>query len=175
MKEVWKDIIGYEGIYQVSNIGNVKSLTRFTKATKIKSRLIKGHVVSQSFDGRGYLFVKLYREGIQKSIKVHVLVAVAFLGHIQNGKIDIVVDHISNIKTDNCAWDLQLISQRENSSKDRKNCTSSYVGVSWYRALSKWRAQILINRKFKHLGYFKKEIDASEAYKKALKEHININ
>ena len=91
-----------------------------------------------------------------------------FLNHKPNKEF--VVDHINNIKLDNRLENLQLITQRENSSKDRKG-TSVYRGVSWAKQNKKWIAQITINKKKINLGYFTIELNASKAYNLAL---INI-
>jgi hypothetical protein len=93
----------------------------------------------------------------------------AFLNHKPDGTNKIVVDHINNIKTDNRLVNLQLISQRENTSKDKKNGTSQYTGVCWKKSKNKFEAQININNKYKYLGLFTDEYEAHLAYEKALK------
>jgi hypothetical protein len=157
MNEIWKDIPDYEGIYRVSNLGNVKSLKYG------KERILVGGI-----DSHGYNIVSLLKNGYQKTKKVHQLVVMTFLGHNPNGH-KIVVDHIDNNKLNNRLDNLQLITNRENSSKDRKS-TSEYTGVSWYKRDNKWRAQIKIHGKRKHLGYFGNKHDAHLAYQKALKQ-----
>jgi hypothetical protein len=81
-----------------------------------------------------------------------------------------VVDHIDFNPLNNHVSNLQIISQRENRSKDtwRKNPASQYTGVSWHKASQKWRAQIGINGKKKGLGLFSSELEAHEAYQLAL-------
>lgn len=66
MQEIWKDIVGYEGLYQISNLGNVKSL----KKDKIRKPCINPN---------GYKMVNLYKNGISKNILVNRLVAKAFI------------------------------------------------------------------------------------------------
>ena len=63
---------------------------------------------------------------------------------------------------------LQYITQRLNSSKDKKNTSSIYTGVSWSKEKKKWKSCIRINGKSKHLGYFTDELEASNAYQKAI-------
>ena len=162
MKEVFKDIPNYEGLYQISNLGRLKSL-KFNK-----ERILKPTV-----GGNGYLFVNLCCEGKLKPITVHQLVAIAFLNHTPCG-YKIVVDHINCDEQDNRLENLQLISQRENSSKDRKGGASKYTGVSWHKTYNKWISAIRINGKKKHLGYFKCELEASEAYQSKLKEILSL-
>ena len=153
MKEVFKDIKGYEGYYQVSNLGTVKRKT--------------GKILKPFKNTNGYLCVKFCINGIKKHFKVHQLVAMAFLNHVPNGH-KIVVDHINNIKTDNSVDNLQLITARENTSKDKKNGTSKYIGVGWDKTAKKWKCQIYKNGISKHLGYFINDYDAHLVYQKEL-------
>tara|TARA_R110001606_G_scaffold117801_2_gene247758 strand:- start:6393 stop:6878 length:486 start_codon:yes stop_codon:yes gene_type:complete len=157
--EIYRDIPNYED-YQVSNLGNVKSL---------KGK--KERVLKSSTLGAGYLKVALCKNGKSKTFTVHKLVAMAFLNHTFNGFKGLIIDHKNAIKSDNRLENLQLISQRLNASKDRKG-TSKYTGVSWYKACDKWQSHIIINGKIKHLGYFTNEIEASNEYQKALKNHL---
>jgi hypothetical protein len=160
--EIWKDVPDYEGLYQVSNLGRVKSF--FYN----KESILKGVI-----DGNGYLKVNLCKNSKAKNCNIHKLVASAFLiNKTKNTKL--VVDHIDNNRFNNKLENLQLITQRENLSKDVKNKTSKYTGVCFYcynkNMQKKWKATIKINGKVKHLGYFIDEYKASLAYKKALRE-----
>tara|TARA_R110000803_G_scaffold49518_1_gene102987 strand:- start:163 stop:720 length:558 start_codon:yes stop_codon:yes gene_type:complete len=156
--EEFKDIPGHEGVYQVSNLGRVKSL-RFNKEKLLKHRLNKA----------GYHRVNLHKSGEQKTIFIHQLVASAFLGHtINNSKL--VVDHINNDKSNNNIMNLQLISNRENSTKDKVGGTSKYIGVSWRKDCSKWNAEISIKGKTIKLGLFTCELAAAKAYQDKLEE-----
>ena len=153
--EKWKDIPNYEGLYKISSLGRVKSLH------KNKEHIMKPNI------SRGYRYVKL-SNGLKKrrNIKVSVLVAMAFLNHKPDGTNKIVVDHIDEIKTNDCVENLQLITNRANVSKSAKG-SSKYTGV--FRGnKNNWRAAIRINGKNKYLGTFKTEIEASNAYQKAL-------
>ena len=157
--EVWKEIPGFKN-YQVSNLGNVKSLNyRKTKKNKVLSKYL---------NSRGRYSVNLYKEGkMYGSLNISVLVAKAFLNHKPNGG-KIVVDHINNIKTNDHLYNLQVITQRENSTKDRKG-SSKYVGVHWSNSNNKWQSTIYINGKYKYLGTYKSEKKASQAYQNELK------
>lgn len=168
--EIFKDIPNYKGQYQISNFGRIKSLQRNFIRKNGKRFTVKEKILKQTFDGKGYLTIKLYKRKKLKNIKVHVLLAIVFKNHQQTGTTKIVVDHIDNIKTNNFDWNLQLITHRENCTKDIKDKTSIYPGVSWSKNAEKWRASISINGKIKHLGLFKIEEKASEAYQKALKQ-----
>lgn len=159
MKEIWKDIPRYEGFYQVSSIGRVKSLAR-------KWRIYE-HILKPCINKR-YLTVALSINNKIKSFEVHQLIAMAFLGHEPNG-YNIVVDHINNNPLDNRVENIQLISSRENTSKDRKNKTSKYTGVSLEAGRKMFKARIRIDKsKTFYLGIFKTEKEASLFYKKAL-------
>tara|TARA_R110002073_G_scaffold275180_1_gene438716 strand:- start:1843 stop:2346 length:504 start_codon:yes stop_codon:yes gene_type:complete len=153
--EIWKDVKGYEKHYKVSNLGRVKSI-----------KFNKEKVLSKTKLSNGYLKVLLCKNGKSKTKTVHSLVAESFLNHKSN--IYIVVDHINNIKTDNKLSNLQIISQRENSSKDRKNKYSNYTGVTFHKNDNKWQSSIVIDGQQIYLGYFKSESRASIAYNFAL-------
>jgi hypothetical protein len=156
-QEIWKDIPGYEGLYQVSDLGRVKSFWH-------KNPIIMRQSLSGP-KGKRYLSLHLTnRDGISKPYKVHVLVADTFLGKSPG----LVTDHDNNIKTDNRLCNLKRITNRLNSSKDKKNKTSNYTGVAYYPQYRKYKATIKINGKTRHIGMFKNEIDASEAYQRVL-------
>lgn len=97
MTEIWKDIIGYEGLYQISNQGNVKSSH-------------SGAIVKQQVMG-GYKYVSLHKEKKLRTHRVHRLVAQAF---IPNPESKPQINHINGIKTDNRADNLEWCTQSEN-------------------------------------------------------------
>jgi hypothetical protein len=111
--EIWKDIEGYEGIYQVSNVGRVKSLERTTKSSRNGTeyfRTIKPKILKQSFNRCGYLKVPLGRGLIRKQMYIHRLVAIAF---IDNPTKKPTVDHLNTIKTDNRVCNLRWATYSE--------------------------------------------------------------
>jgi hypothetical protein len=167
-KELWKPIKGYEGCYEVSSIGRVKSLSRRQKHPSGSFFLKRERILSPS-KTKGYQMVSLKINGLRKSFLVHQLVAVAFLGHSPDGH-KTVVDHINNDKLDNRLCNLQLISQRENASKDSKRKYSSFLGVTWNHTANKWMSQITVSGKNKYLGVFEDEIEAANAYNLALEK-----
>ncbi len=167
MEEIFKDVPGYEGIYQVSDLGNIKSLSR--EIINGKSTYIsKNKILKSGFDKDGYCLVVLYKDKKRKTKRIHQLVAMAFLGHKPNG-VENIVDHIDNKKNNNNLNNLQIISNRLNNSKDKKNSTSKYIGVSWDKKSNKWQSCISIKTKTIFLGYFINELEASEAYQNKLK------
>lgn len=166
MEEIFKDIPGYDGLYQVSNLGNVKSLPREVRCGRW-TRITKERILKNCKDIHGYFLVNLSQDGILKTRKIHQLVAIAFLNHTPCGH-KIVVDHINDNKKDNRLENLQIITQRENAFKTQGNYSSQYKGVCWDKSRNKWMSQIKINGKKKHLGYFEKECEASVAYQNKL-------
>lgn len=116
-KEIWKDIKSYEGLYQVSNFGRVRSLDHWgefiNRWDRISKRFVKGRILKQQIDHFGYLYVILYKNGISKTIKVHRLVAEAFLEvpeHFKHliGSRHLQVNHKDetplNNRVDNLEW-----------------------------------------------------------------------
>jgi len=169
VNEVWEFIPGYEGFYQVSNFGNVRSVDRFVNSINGSSRLLKGRLLVKYKNQKGYLSVCLKVNNKQRTKLVHQLVAKTFLNHKANGNKK-VVDHINHDKSDNRVENLRVVSQRENLSNRKNKYTSEYTGVSWCKSCNKWVSSIGINGKKKTLGRFENEIDAHLKYQEKLKE-----
>jgi hypothetical protein len=172
--EIWKSIPGYDGLYEVSNIGSVKSLPR--KMTKGRVNFISKEKILKYAKTDGYFNVSLFKDGKRKTIRVHVLVAMAFLGHVPNGH-KIEVDHKNDIKTDNRLENLQILSGDEHRRKPKKSVkkSSKYTGVCWDKYANKWVAYIYIDRKYKNLGLFTDEYEAHLAYQRALNNLLKNN
>ena len=100
--EKYIDIIGFEGLYQISNFGNVKSI-----------KLNKSKILKIGVNNRGYSQVSLSKNGISKTKAIHKLVAVAFLEHIPCGH-KLVVNHKDFNKLNNNVNNLRYISHKEN-------------------------------------------------------------
>ena len=103
MEEIWKDIPGYEGLYKVSNLGNVKSLN-WRNTGEEKNLWLKPH-------NKGYLQVELANGGTKKCFVVHRLVAIAF---IPNPDCLPQVNHKDEDKTNNCVENLEWCSRSYN-------------------------------------------------------------
>ena len=110
MEEIWKDIKGYEGCYQVSSSGRIKSIERIVRGPsgnkKIKSRILK------EFKNQfGYYMVSLFKNGKHKNFQVHRLVAHSFILNPLNLP---QVNHIDGNKENNCVDNLEWITNRDN-------------------------------------------------------------
>lgn len=168
MIEIWKDIPNYEGIYQVSNLGDVKSLSRLMNKGKVVF-VSKEKIMNKYISKDGYYSVTLSKEKNSRTIKNHQLVAMAFLGHKLCGH-ELVIDHINNNKLDNRVENLQIVTARYNTLKTKENYSSNYKGVIWDKERDKWISRIKINGKSKYLGRFDSEYEAHLEYQKALDE-----
>lgn len=118
--EIWKDIQGYENFYQVSNLGRIKSLKRFTKTKRVSEKILR-----QSLRKTGYLQVKLCNKGSTYHPVVNRLVAEAFL---EKPNYKYVTNHINNIRDDNQLKNLELMSQSENIRYSYKQNRSNQSG-----------------------------------------------
>lgn len=105
--EIWKDIKGYENIYQVSNLGNVRSLDRIDK---YKNRPLKGKLI-KPYNNNGYSIAKLWQNNKYKMLSIHRLVAIAFIDNIYKKPC---VNHINGIKNDNRIDNLEWCTHKEN-------------------------------------------------------------
>ena len=112
MKEEWKDIPGYEGIYLVSNLGRIKSLSRKVKSKGTGFYFSKERLLRQQIQRNGYATVTLYNtSGKPKMFLVHRLVGVAFVPNLTEGDI---IDHKDCNKLNNSCENLQWTTQKGN-------------------------------------------------------------
>lgn len=109
LNEVWKDVLGYEGLYEVSNLGKVKSI----KNNKI---------LADRKDNHGYFQVQLYKKGVGKSHKVHRLVLNSFS---ENKLKNLQVNHIDENKTNNNISNLEWVTPKENSNHGTRTARSA--------------------------------------------------
>jgi hypothetical protein len=169
-EEIWKDIPDYEGMYQVSDLGRVKSLKRITIVSDVINRPLKERILKLMFNSSDYLYVTLTKVGfLKKNYPIHQLVAFVFKNHKPCGH-KLVINHINFIKTDNRVVNLEIVINRENCNKKHLKSTSKYTGVSWNKKNNKWASQIMIEGRNKHIGYFRNELEASNAYQNELKK-----
>lgn len=115
MKEIWKDINNYEGLYQVSNLGNIKSLDKIikqkNKVNQYQKHLYKGKVLKKQIQKNGYEVVNLYKEQQMSKKLVHRLVANAFISNESNMKY---INHKDNNRKNNNVNNLEWCTQKEN-------------------------------------------------------------
>lgn len=153
IEEIWKPIIDYEGLYEVSDLGNIRNIKNG------RNRSLK--IVRKNRSG--YYYVVLSKSNKAKTFYVHRLVALSFLENTINEGF--VVDHINNIKTDNRLVNLQVITRRLNNNKDR-------IGILCVTGVhpknGKYVSQITINKVQICIGYFKTVKIAKQHYELAL-------
>ena len=107
MDEIWRDIEGYEGLYQISNKGRVKSLHKGSE-----------RILRPVIDRYGYMFVFLYNDNARKYFKIHRLVAQAFISNPENKP---QVNHKDENKKNNCIENLEWATAKENSNYGTRN------------------------------------------------------
>lgn len=111
MEEIWRNIKGYEGFYQVSNLGRIKSIERHVITKHGKKLPIKEKIIKQRTTNCGYKRVELNKNGKGKSYNVHRLVAQTFLkDFVEN----LQVNHKNGIKSDNNVFNLEMVTAKEN-------------------------------------------------------------
>ena len=109
MKEVWKDIPGYEGYYQASNLGRIKSLERKIEYSNQQDRIMKEKIMKLNPTTRGYIRICLRKEGIAKNHFVHRLITSTFIG-----ESNLHVNHIDGVKTHNNINNLEYVTLQDN-------------------------------------------------------------
>lgn len=157
MKERWKAIKDYEENYLVSSFGNV---------INVKT----GKLLKPAVHHKGYLLVQLCKEGIKKNMRIHRLVAIAFLSNPENLP---EVDHKDTDRKNNKLENLRWVTGSENT-RNREVCkkaTSQYNGVRLHEKSGKWQVSVWFNRTTKHLGTFTDEILAAKAFNDFCKEN----
>ena len=112
MDEIWKDIEGYEGLYQISNKGRVKSL-----------KWGKERILRPGINGSGYYFIGLYNDGVSKQFQLHRLVAQAFIPNPENKP---QVNHLDENKKNNCIENLEWATAKENLNYGTRNERAGY-------------------------------------------------
>ena len=154
--EKWKDIPNYVGYYQVSDNGNVRSLDRYVKGINNSKRLLKGKYKPLQNHPDGYLQIRLSKNGLSNTFKNYQLVAYAFLNF--KPLKGLVVDHKDNNCKNNKLSNLQIITHRKNTQKDKKN-----LGVSYHKHSRKWRVYNYVNKKQVSLGYYETKDEATNS------------
>lgn len=169
--EIWKDVLDFEGHYQVSNLGNVRSIR--TSQGTYRERLKKTYL-----DRNGYENVDLWKHNKSYKKLVHRLVAQAFIANPENKE---TVNHLDGVKNNNLLTNLEWATQSENlihasnnNLIDKEACRQRMIGTKWKNANSKfhnvsydksrnkWKASIKLNKKTVGQKRFDTEIEAAE-------------
>ena len=121
MKEIWKDIEGYAGLYQVSNYGNIKSLSRVVKNAYGIHRT-EEKILKPQMKKKGYFQIQLSKDGKQKHYQVHRLVALAFVPNINNYPC---INHKDENKSNNHVNNLEWCTHEYNTNYGTRNKRAS--------------------------------------------------
>lgn len=163
MKEIWKDIPEYEGLYQVSNLGNVKSLDHIKRNGKYDNKkcLSKGKILKPAIQkDSGYIFVSLSKDGKTKGYRVHRLVALCFIDNPNNLRcVNHKDENKANNKIDNLEWCSYLYNNNYGTKKDRLKLSQQKragKAVLQYdlegNFIKKWNCMMNIERYYKIKG-----------------------
>lgn len=121
LKEIWKDVSGYEGYYQVSNLGRVRSLDREVAYKNGRIDLLSGRLLKYGNDKNGYPRLFLSKDGKKKLFLIHRLVLIAFVGPCPSG---MEACHKNGIRTDNMVYNLRWDTSLANSVDSKKHGTN---------------------------------------------------
>ena len=164
--EVWKNIDGYVGNYQISSFGNVKSLERQAR-TKNGSRTVRERFLKKTHDKEGYLNVKLSKNSKIRTFKLHRLVGEYFIENPNNLP---QINHIDEDKTNNYYKNLEYTVNLKNTNNyHSKNGTKKY-GI--HMSQGKWRARIKKDGKSICLGFY---IEKEKAYKEFYNKYKELH
>jgi len=154
--EVWKPVLGYSPIYEVSNYGNIMS-----------NWLGKKKLMRQRIDKTGRKTIKLYKDGFQKDVFVHRIVGAAFLEDFDHNK---VINHIDGNPLNNNLSNLECVTTRENICHGGTgNANHPYRGAQKHKC-GRWQASAYIDGANVYIGMFSTGEEANAAYVAALKE-----
>ena len=141
MKELWLPVVGYEGFYEVSNEGRVRSLDRVTKHSMGRgTRQWKGRILKPSLSSTGYVKVNCCREGRPRFESVHRLVCRAFHGPCPSDRHN--VDHVDENKRNNRVTNLRWLPMRENCRRSNPHTKLTWEDVHYIRADRRTQEQI---------------------------------
>ena len=116
--EIWKNVVGFEEQYEISNLGNLRSKERFVKHWRAGERKYKSNFKNIRLNDKGYFRCNLKNEGKRYDFTIHKLVALAFIPNEENKPF---INHKNGIKTDNRVENLEWCNQSENVTHAVKN------------------------------------------------------
>ncbi len=157
MKEIWKNIIGYEGLYQVSNYGRIKSLKR---TINLKNNYSKRKNILKTFINHGYIQIGLCKNGKCVTKKVHRIVAEAFITNPYNKPC---VNHIDGNKENNCVNNLEWCSYKENSIHYVKNFSKDRYSNIKSKKVYQYDINNTFIREWKSVQEIHKELNISKS------------
>lgn len=176
-KEKWKDISGYEGIYQVSSLGRVRGVPRIVVRSTGTHLTVCGRLMKLSPQTGGYLHVLLWKNNKQKIFRVHKLVYCTFNKISIYKRLGFDINHKNRIRQDNRLINLEGCSRRENicHGVSQRNTSSQFIGVHWNTKSKKWRSVVYYKGKSHFFGQYSNEADAAKAYKIGVKKLLIVN
>lgn len=156
--EEWRPVVGYEGLYEVSNLGRVRSLDRYVKGKGESYRLHKGKVLSPGIKSDGYLIVNLQR----RMFYVHRLVTEAFLPNPDNLP---EVNHKDEDKTNNRVDNLELCDHKYNMNYGTRNIRAKETAIKngYWSTLSKEEYRKNYYKEYSH-KYYQEHKDSKKKY-----------
>jgi len=149
LEEVWQPVLGYEGIYKVSDLGNICNVGT--------GRILKPN------RNKHYDQVCLYRNGSRTKPTIHRVVMEAFIG-----KSNLIIDHINEVKRDNRLCNLEYVTIRENARRYRVNRRTLPIGVYERRRVGLYQASIGLQGRSEYLGAYKTPEEAEIVFLRAL-------
>lgn len=174
IEECWKDIKGYEGLYQISNLGRVKVLGRWYSVRQKSYWIEKKQIMSPWSNGFGYLVVALRKNKQRKNHYVHRLVAEHFLSNPLNKK---QVNHLDYNKCNNDVRNLEWVTPKENTEYSRPNFSKQHTCKT--KTGERYISQRKSNGKYR-VSFYKKHIDKqftnlsdAVAFRDKMLKHIN--
>lgn len=143
MEEIWKDIEGYEGLYQVSNLGRVKSLRKEANIRNGGIRSCSERILKQR-TACGYKMVNLNKNNHQYTYRVHTLVMLAFVGERPEG---MEIDHKDNNRSNNKVENLRYVTSQENTNNPNSSITKAVAQCSLQgEFIRKWKSAREVER-----------------------------
>lgn len=177
--EEWREVHGYEGLYQVSNLGRVKRLAGYAETKAGWLLPVKERIRKFSQNGQGYYQLTLTGLGKRETFRVHRLVYEAFVGPVPEG---MQVNHIDEDKLNNCVWNLNLMTPKENTNwgtcieRRAKKCSETKMGTKTYETNGNAKPILQFTRD----GEFVREwvcakyaIDALNLSQSSLSQHLH--
>lgn len=158
-QEIWKDIKGFEGLYQISNLGRAKSLDRIILTKNNKKQFYKGIILKQTPDKKGYFRIKISKNNKIFTKQIHTLVAQAFIPNIKNKK---EVNHKDLNKQNNCITNLEWVSRKEN----MQHAFQNGVLNNFYEKSKKYNKEKCQN-KYGYIYQYDKEMNYINKYPSA--------